>query len=82
MLWVNKMKKYTIDEIRKARSAVIVHPVFGTLYMQNLTVLPGRKIVAGLVWNEEWCNPFMPEDYYGEYIPMNFPITCIKKLEF
>jgi len=75
------MKTYKLKDIKKAKSAVIVHPFFGTLSMEIKKVLPKEKIIEGLVWDEVGHNQFnMPPDYHGQYEYMNFPFTCIKKL--
>ena len=77
------MKQFTLKQIQGASGAVIIHPAFGTLYMSIKKVLPKKGIIEGLVWNETGYYQYnMPEDYHGEYEYMNFPFTCIKKLDF
>ncbi|MFQ5772706.1 MAG: hypothetical protein ACE5HX_19380 [bacterium] len=71
------MKKYTIKQIKSSKSAIIVHPCFGTLGMEIEKA--SSKTIEGLVW-DNGKHDNMPEDYRGEYVYMCFPITCIKKL--
>jgi len=76
------MNKYTIEEIKRAKNVVIVHPAFGTIYMEVKKILEKEKIVEGLVWDESDCCQYnMPEDYRGEYEYMNFPFSCIKSID-
>jgi hypothetical protein len=77
------MKKFTPKEIKKAKEAIIVFPTMGTVLLEIKKVLNVKNygwVVEGLVWQEDSDAYNMPEDYYGEYEYMNFPISCIKKL--
>ncbi len=74
------MKKYgyTEEELRNAKSVIITHPYFGSLYMRVERLSNGY--IEGLVWDgSERGSPYLPDDYYGEYNYMNFPISCVRE---
>lgn len=40
------------------------------------------SVVEGKVWDgSESGSPYMPDDYRGQYEWMNFPKSCIRKIE-
>ena len=59
-------------------SVLVNHPNFGSIWLKDAKIECG--FVEGLVWSESsrWN---MPDDFRGEYIAMNFPISCIRKIE-
>jgi len=55
---------------------LINHPKFGSMWLDN------AKIKDDTVYGEVWDytqSMYMPSDYLGEKIVMNFPVTCIRK---
>ncbi len=56
-------------------AALINHPAFGSLWLENAR-LEGDSVV-GDAWDDSHAG--VPEDYKGEYVPMNFPKSCIRK---
>lgn len=58
--------------------ALINHPLFGSLWMSNCEIANGY--VIGEVWDDgDVGSPYLPNDYMGQPIMMNFPISCIRK---
>jgi len=59
--------------------ALIIHPSVGSIWLSNCEIKNG--CIVGDVWNDSGRNSnLLPEDYRGEYMTMNFPISCIKKM--
>ena len=58
-------------------AALINHPFFGSLWLENAKV--EGNYVVGDAWDDSHAG--VPEDYQGEYVPMNFPIFYIRKWE-
>lgn len=57
---------------------LINHPKFGSLWLENAKIK--NHYVIGEVWDDSECgSPYLPMDYMGQYITMNFPISCIRK---
>lgn len=79
-----KKPRFTPEEIKAAKHAVVVYPTMGSFGMNVSDVVKasdGRWYVEGLVWHESGYYQYnMPEDYHGEYEYMNFPITCVMSL--
>lgn len=46
--------------------------------MSNVRLRNGY--VEGDVWDKgEAGSPYLPDDYGGEYVTMNFPLSCARK---
>ena len=59
-------------------AALINHPHFGSLWLENARI--EGNLVMGEAWDTgEIGSPYLPDDYMGEYVPMHFPKTCIRK---
>lgn len=60
--------------------SLICHPLIGSVWMRDCTI-DGDTIV-GSVFDDGKCgSSYMPEDYRGEFVTMNFPVSCIRKQE-
>ena len=58
---------------------LVNHPAFGSLWLENAEIQDGY--VVGDVWDKSGVGSgLLPDDYRGQYVPMNFPITCIRKI--
>lgn len=79
-----KTPRFTKEQIEKAEYATIAYPTMGSVYLKVERVLKAsddKLYVEGAVWEESGYNQYnMPEDYHGEYVTMNFPITCVMSL--
>lgn len=61
-------------------NVLINHPNFGSVWLENAEIQDGY--VIGEVWdNSQVGSAFMPDDYMGELATLNFPISCIRKIE-
>lgn len=59
---------------------LISHPAFGSLWLSDAVIEDGH--VTGETWDLGGAgDPYLPDDYSGEAITMNFPATCIRKVE-
>ena len=62
---------------------LINHPKFGSLWLEHCEIKKGedgKEYVIGETWDiTEMGNPNLPMDYVGEYITLNFPVSCIRK---
>lgn len=60
-------------------TVLVNHPSFGSLYLTDCEIKDG--FVEGFAWDDSGASsPYMPDDYLGERIVMNFPVTCIRKV--
>lgn len=57
---------------------LVNHPYFGSVWLSK--AYHSGELVVGEVW-ERGSGWNMPEDYSGEWTTMNFPLTCIRKVE-
>ena len=61
----------------KRPNALCCWPTLGSVWLENVHLSDG--FVVGKVWEEvgyyQWN---MPEDYHGEYVTMNFPLSCVR----
>lgn len=76
-------KRFTKEDIEKAAYAIITYPTMGSLHLRISNVIKasdGKEYVEGFVWGKNGNGWNMPDDYQGEDMYMNFPITCIKEL--
>ena len=63
-----------------ALDVLIVHPAFGSLWLSDCEIKDG--FVTGTTWDKtEVGSPYLPDDYMGENMVMNFPVSCIRKRE-
>ena len=61
-------------------NVLINHPSVGSVWLENAYIKD--DCVIGDVWDDsKHGSPYLPNDYYGEYVTMNFPISCIRKKE-
>lgn len=66
---------------------LINHPLFGSIWLSNAEIVTEycngeivRKHVVGEAWDDDDVgSPYLPGDYQGQPVTMNFPITCIRK---
>jgi len=59
---------------------LINHPSVGSVWLNSAIIKDGY--VIGETWDYDAVgNPHLPIDYSGEYVTMNFPVTCIRKKE-
>ena len=57
---------------------LVTHPEWGSVWLDNAHI--EGDYVIGTAWDASGVgSPFMPPDYSGEPVTMNFPITCIRK---
>ena len=57
---------------------LINHPQFGSIWLSDAKI--EGKYVIGEAWDATGVgSPLLPDDYRGEFVTMNFPITCIRK---
>ena len=61
-------------------NVLITHPAFGSIWLENAEY-QGNYVVGDAWDNGDVGSSYMPCDYRGEYSTMNFPRTCIKKVE-
>jgi len=68
-----------------ALDILITHPYVGSVWLSNCAIVhddDGVGYVVGEAWDEsEVGSPYLPDDYRGEPVTMNFPTTCIRKIE-
>ena len=61
-------------------AVLITHPYVGSLWLEHAKL--NGDYVEGLAWDSTFSgDPYYPDDYSGEYQHMNFPKTCIRKVE-
>jgi hypothetical protein len=64
---------------------LVSHPDIGSLWLGNayfVTGTDGREYVVGEAWDDsEVGSPYLPEDYRGQRVVMNFLATCVRKKE-
>jgi len=66
---------------RKIKRALISHPLFGSLWLEECEITSDE--INGICLDDSDKNSsFLPYDYSWEYIIMTFPITCIRKTEY
>ena len=59
-------------------SVLINHPAFGSLWLDNAEIENGY--VVGEAWDDsDVGSAYLPDDYQGEAVCMNFPAACIRK---
>lgn len=62
---------------------LVNHPCFGSLWLSNCRIIRGADgcdYVIGDAWSDDNVGSlYLPDDYGGELIMMNFPVTCIRK---
>ena len=57
---------------------LINHPNFGSIWLINVEIKNGY--VIGEAWDNSGIgSPYLPDDYAGQFVTMNFPTTCIRK---
>lgn len=74
----------SLTEERKQKMAdvLINHPHFGSLWLENAEVIKveGRAYVVGNAWDDsDVGSAYLPDDYSGEPVTPNFPVSCIRK---
>jgi len=69
------------DHSREVKMNVLInHPNFGSIWLSNAKIEDGY--VIGDVWDDSSVgSPYLSEDYMGQFITMNFPVSCIRKEE-
>lgn len=68
----------TDEEPRDGDDVVIVHPQYGTLYMEDVNVCDEK--VDGTVYETRRNDPSMKPGVNRVPHTMNFPKTCIKRV--
>lgn len=65
------------------KAALVNYPGFGSLWLTNAYVTKGeggKDFVVGEAWDDSDAgSPYMPDDYTGQPVTMNFPLTCVRK---
>lgn len=65
--------------------ALVNHPHVGSVWLSDCVIVhgdDGKEYVVGEAWDEsDVGSPYLPDDYRGEPVTMNFPATCIRKME-
>ena len=57
---------------------LINHPTVGSLWLSNAEIVDGY--VVGEIWDDsDVGSPYLPEDYRGEAIAVNFLVSCVRK---
>jgi len=60
--------------------ALVNHPHVGSVWMTNVRLCDGY--VTGDVWDSRMVGFLhIPDDYRGENVPMNFPVSCVRKIQ-
>lgn len=66
-------------------NVLVNHPYFGSLWLNDAEIKKGqdgKDYVVGWVWDKsDVGHPNMPDDYTGQPMTMNFPVSCIRKKE-
>ena len=66
-------------------NALVVHPAFGSVWLEHARMEQaenGRWYVVGETWDDTGIGSlYMPDDWRGEPVLMNFPATCIMRVE-
>jgi hypothetical protein len=66
-------------EITNKSSVLCSYPGIGSVWLQNCSVENG--FVMGDAWDDSQVRAStMPDDYRGEPVLMNFPLSCIRKI--
>lgn len=64
-------------------NVLVNHPAYGSLWLSNCQIVDspdGDKLVVGDMWDTTGVgDPRMPDDYRGEPLTTNFPVSCIRK---
>ncbi|MFX0135464.1 MAG: hypothetical protein ACFFDN_17605 [Candidatus Hodarchaeota archaeon] len=59
--------------------ALVINPGHGSVWLSNCKI--NEKFIEGETWdNSQIGSSLLPDNYMGEKIVMNFPISCIKKI--
>jgi len=62
---------------------LINHPHYGSLWLSNCELVrgdDGRHYVIGDARDDSAVgSPYMPGDYNGQPVTMNFPVSCVRK---
>ena len=57
---------------------LVNHPYFGSLWLSDCYIKDGY--IIGETWDDgEVGSPYFPDDYRGQPVTMNFPVSCIRK---
>lgn len=63
---------------------LINHPHVGSLWLGRAYFMvgdDGREYVVGEVWDDsDVGSPYLPDDYRGQPVVMNFLSTCVRKI--
>lgn len=58
---------------------LINHPAFGSIWLEQVNIVDGT--VIGDYWDtSDVGSAYMPADYLGELVTLNFPVSCIRKV--
>jgi len=60
--------------------ALVINPGNGSLWLSDIyyITVDGMRYIVGEAWDDdEVGSPYLPADYRGETITMNFPVNCI-----
>lgn len=61
---------------------LVNYPGMGSIWLSEayLVATDSGDYVVGIAWdNSDAGDPYMPEDYMGQEVTMNFPASCIRK---
>lgn len=60
-------------------SVLVCYPPFGSVWVNDAEW--NGDFVEGFVFDDsDRGNPYLPDDYWGENIWMNFPLSCVVKV--
>lgn len=63
--------------------ALVINPGHGSMWLSNIyyvTADDGEQYIVGEVWDDgDVGSPYLPDDYRGEPVTMNFPVSCMTK---
>lgn len=55
---------------------LVIEPGHGSLWLSDVRIEDGR--VVGVAWDEsDRGSGLLPDDYTGEPLTMNFPVSCV-----
>ena len=61
-------------------AALVCHPSVGSVWLRNAVVQDGY-VVGEVLDTSTVGSSYLPDDYRGEYVLMNFPVSCVRKWE-
>ena len=70
----------SVDKIESNDYVLIRHPAWGSFWGKVIDIVGTRVNIS--VWDDsDVGSGMLPDDYRGQPTTMNFPLTCIAKVE-